>query len=87
MTKRDELQEILDAALGTEIRNGSRLEELGFERNEFGLFKAVNCTVFLYSSYGEWEVEIKLPNGSAIGGDVPKLSGRTAAEIAKVRQA
>jgi hypothetical protein len=87
MTKRDELQEILDAALGTEIKNGSRLEELGFERNEFGLFKAINCTVFLYSSHGEWEVEIKLPNGSAIGGDVPKLSGRTAAEIAKVRRA
>jgi hypothetical protein len=87
MTKRDELQEILDVALGKEIKNGSRLEELGFERNELGLFKAVNCTVFLYSSHGEWEVEIKLPNGSAIGGDVPKLSGRTAAEIAKVRQA
>jgi glutaminase len=87
MTERDELQEILDAALGTEIKNGSRLEELGFERNEVGQFKAVNCTVTLYSSCGEWEVDIKLPNGSAIGGDVPKLLGRTAAEIAKVRQA
>jgi hypothetical protein len=86
MAKRDELQEILDAAHGTKIKNGSRLEELGFERNEFGQFKAANCTVILHSSHGEWEVEIKLQNGSAIGGDVPKLLGRTAAEIAKVRQ-
>ena len=83
MTDRDELQKIIDMgmeAARAEIKNMSRLEQLGFEQNEFGEFKAINCTILLYSCCGEWEVDITLPNGSSVSFDAPKLLGQTAAE-------
>jgi hypothetical protein len=81
--KFDELPTALQEAVTNEIESGKRLEELGFTEDEFGQWFATNCRVTLYSVMGEWELDIELPNGSAIGCDVPMkaLSGRTASEI------
>jgi len=40
--------------------------------------------VKFYASFGEWEVDIRLPNGAALGFDIPftKVSGRVS--LAKV---
>jgi hypothetical protein len=59
-----------------------RLQELGFIAGEYGDWFSLNCRVTLYAVFGEWEVDIVLPNGSAVGFDIPitKLAGRTKAE-------
>jgi hypothetical protein len=73
------------AAVRSEINNRDRLRELGFTEDEYGQWHATNCSVTLYSVFGEWELDIKLLNGSAVGCDVPiqALSGRTAEEISE----
>jgi hypothetical protein len=63
----------------------TRLAELGFAQDDYGQWHAQGCRVTLYDVMGEWEVDIKLPNGAAIGFDVPmdKVTGRSKAEIDK----
>jgi hypothetical protein len=70
-------------AVGDALDRMSRLFELGFEQDEFGQLIARNCTVILYPVGDEYEIDIPLPNGSAVGCDVPgeALKGRTAQEI------
>jgi hypothetical protein len=70
-------------ALKTEMRSMARMRELGFEERDFGEWHAQNCRVTLYSVMGKWELDIVLPNGSAVGCDVPieAFGGRTADEI------
>ena len=66
------------------IQSIARVAWLGFEEDGFGqLIMKGECTVTLYQVGNEWEIDISLPNGSAIGCDVPldALQGRTAAEI------
>ena len=77
----DKLPAAVRAAVKTEIMNGKRLKELGFAEDEFGQWVAENCRVTLYSSCGDWEIDISLPNGSAVGCDTKDFSGRTADEI------
>jgi hypothetical protein len=73
---------MMDAVM-SHLKSEGRIEHLGFRPGEYGDWHAENCYVSLYMSCGEWEVFIKLPNGSCIGCDVPpdKLAGRTASEI------
>jgi hypothetical protein len=47
------------------------LFELGFTQDRFGQFRATGCTVVFYPVGGEVEVDIVLPNGSAVRFDVP----------------
>ena len=56
----------------------------GFRPDDLGQYIAEGCRVTLCQVGEEWELDIRLPNGSAIGCDVPAeaLSGRTAEEIA-----
>jgi hypothetical protein len=82
----DKLPAALRDAIKTEIMNGRRLEELGFAQDDFGQWVAENCRVTLYSSCGDWEIDIHLPNGSAVGCDTKAVSGRTADEIRTWRQ-
>jgi hypothetical protein len=51
--------------------------------DDHGQWHAEDCRVTLYSVFDEWE----LPNGSAVGGDIPmkKFGGRTADEIVRAR--
>ena len=69
--------------VAADIKRQDRLRELGFTQDEFGQWHAANCRVTLYSVFGDYEIDIHLPNGSAVGCDVPikALSGRTADEI------
>jgi hypothetical protein len=75
-------------AVETLIKNEARLAELGFSPGSYGEWSAQNCRVTLYAVLGEWELDIVLPNGSAVGCDVPfnKFHGRTKAEIVAARQ-
>jgi hypothetical protein len=68
--------------------NEQRLEQLGFSPGNFGEWSATNCRVTLYAVMGEWELDIVLPNGSAVGCDVAfdKFHGRTKAEIEAARK-
>ena len=79
------VQEIVNA----DLKRQDRLREFGFTEDEFGQWKASNCQVTLYSVFGEYEIDIRLPNGSAVGCDVPieKFGGRTADEIRAARAA
>jgi hypothetical protein len=77
--------EALQEAVNAEIRSGERLEELGFAQDNFGQWFADNCRVLLYRSCGEWEIDIRLPNGSAVGFDTKQISGKTALEIEAAR--
>src|SRR6476660_7248051 len=76
-------------AVETLIANEQRLAELGFSPDqEFGEWLAKNCRVKLYAVMGKWELDILLPNGSAVGCDVPfsEFHGRTAEEAAAARR-
>jgi hypothetical protein len=59
------------------------LKQPGFTEDEFGQWIASNCRVKLYQVGSEYELDILLPNGSAVGCDVPieAFGGRTADEI------
>jgi hypothetical protein len=61
------------------------LDEFGFEQNEFGEWRAEACTVLFYGCFGDFEVDITLPDGGVVGFDVPvwAVAGRTAAERAE----
>ena len=76
-------------AVAAELKRSKRLDELGFDEDEFGQLEAKGCTVTFYSSCGEWEVDIVLPNGSVIGFDIAfdAVSGRTAEEVEAARAA
>ena len=65
-----------------------RLYELGFKEDAFGQYIATDCRVNVYRFGGEYEVDITLPNDSAIGFDVPinKLASKTAAEREHARR-
>jgi hypothetical protein len=52
------------------------LGELGFKADEFGQLKAEGCSVTFNSSCGKWEVDVVLPNGSAVGFDVNTIQVR-----------
>jgi hypothetical protein len=70
-------------AIDKAIKAESCLEAWGFEQDEFGQWHVKGqCVITLYRVDPDWELDIILPNGSAIGGDIPigKLGGRTAAE-------
>ena len=59
----------------------------GFSENRGGELQARGCSVTLYPIYTiderwEWELDIKLPNGTVIGCDTTALTGHTAAEMA-----
>ncbi len=57
-------------ALVAKAQEGRRgLSELGFTENEYGAFRAENCTVLIYPCCGEYEVDITLPNGELVGFD------------------
>lgn len=70
-----------------ELRRITSLTEFGFEKGDYGQLKAEGCRVIFYSSCGEWEVDIFLPNGSAIGFDIAfgAVHGRTAKQIAELK--
>jgi hypothetical protein len=72
------------AAVEAVMQANRRLFEFGFEQDDFGQFIARGCTVTIYQVGSEYEIDITLPNGSAVGCDVPVKSfkGRTAQEIA-----
>jgi hypothetical protein len=53
------------------IRRDEELVDLGFKLDEFGQLKASGCLVTIYRVGGEWEIDFVLPNGAAIGCDVP----------------
>jgi len=74
-------------AIEGEIERTADLERLGFEVGDYGQLKADGCRVTVYSCFGEWEVDIVLPNGSVISLDVPfdKVGGSTAHEVAEYR--
>ena len=80
------LPQAVQEAVDREIKSGERMHELGFTPSSLGEWRAENCTVTVYSSCGEWEIDIKLPNGSAVGCDTPTFGGRTADEIAAARE-
>lgn len=82
----DEKMDAVREAVSREINSSERLRELGFTQNEFGEWRAANCTVAIYSSCGEYEIDIKLPNGGAVGFDVRTFAGRTADESAAARR-
>ena len=64
----DELAECVTDA----IRKEAPLMEVGLEQDEFGqLTLKGECRITLYRVGGEWEIDIILPDGSAIGFDVP----------------
>jgi hypothetical protein len=72
-------------AIATAIQHEKRLIPLGFEQDEFGQwFIQGECRIVLYRVDDTWELDITLPNGSVIGGDLPcsGLVGRSAAERA-----
>jgi hypothetical protein len=79
MNSATNLKITVDAA----IRNERRLQELGFAPGNYGEWFALNCRVTLYAVGGQWEIDILLPNGSAVGCDVPigEFNGRTRPEI------
>jgi hypothetical protein len=76
-----DLPEAVQEAVNRELKSGGRLQELGFTQDKFGQWRAENCTVTVYSSCGEYEIDILMPNGSAVGCDTPKFAGRTRDEI------
>ncbi len=61
------VKDIVEAA----ARRGSDLFELGFQQDEYGQFAASNCRVTFYQVGGEYEVDVVLPGGAAVGFDVP----------------
>jgi hypothetical protein len=66
-----------------------RIAELGFEEDEFGHFTAADCRITVYRAGQGWKMNIKLPNGSAVGIHIPLEVlwwGRTAAEIAAAKK-
>jgi hypothetical protein len=65
-----EAMDDVERAIVNEVRRTTGLAELGFKQDENGQLIAEGCRVIFYSSCGEWEVDIVLPNGSAIGFDV-----------------
>ena len=75
-------------AVEGEIKRIADLERLGFEVGDYGQMTAIGCRVTLHSCFGEWEIDVTLPNGSVISLDIPfdKVVGSTADEIA-VRRA
>jgi hypothetical protein len=82
----DEIPTQMRAVVHALIKNEQRLRELGFTPNTYGEWSASNCRVTLYAVFGEWEIDIRLSNGSSVGCDVPieKLVGRTAEEISRI---
>ena len=60
-----------------------RLLDFGFTQDDNGQFIAEGCRVTFYEVMGEWEIDIVLPSGSAVGFDVAfnKVEGRTKQEI------
>ena len=62
------------------------LRELGFTDNEFDEWRAKNCTVTIYRCCGEYEIDIRLPNGSCLGFDVQTFAAMTAKEIAAAEE-
>jgi hypothetical protein len=75
--------------VATLMRNEQRLYELGFAAGNYGEWSALNCRVTLYAVGDKWEIDILLPNGSAVGCDVPisEFAGRTRAEINEWKKA
>jgi hypothetical protein len=43
------------------------LIKLGFVKDNFGVPYAVGCTVTLELNDGSWQIDIRLPNGKAVG--------------------
>jgi hypothetical protein len=73
MTEKDMTTKLnaLEQAIEQELQRVLTLEEVGFEVGDCGQLYAENCRVTFYSVMGEWEVDIALPNGNAVGFDVP----------------
>ena len=90
MTKTmDALPEVVRASIERVMTRGGRLHALGFRQDDFDQWIAEGCCVTLYQVGGEFELDIRLPNGSAVGCDVPvdALTGRTGEEIAALKAA
>jgi hypothetical protein len=80
------MRTVATAVMG-EMKRAADLERLGFEIGDYGQLKADGCRVTLHSCFGEWEIDIVLPNGSTISLDIPfdKVGGSSADEIAEHR--
>jgi len=59
------ISEMIDAARS----EGKQLES--FDQDEFGQFHADAVSITLYKVCGDWEIDVKLKCGIAIGGDIP----------------
>ena len=79
----DALPEAVRASIEQYTTRDQRLRAFGFRPDDFGQHIAEGCRVTLYQVGNEFELDIRLPNGSAVGCDVPVdvLTGRTAEEI------
>jgi hypothetical protein len=77
------LPQPVNDAVATEVKPQGLLHRLGFRESDDGDMTTENCRVTFYSAFGEYEIDIVLPNGSAVGFDVPieAVRGRTADEI------
>jgi hypothetical protein len=62
----------MDDAVATEIERQELLRRLGLRSGDHGEMVAENCLVTFYSVGSEYEVDILLPNGSAVGFDAPE---------------
>jgi hypothetical protein len=63
--------EAIGAALERQMAAGQQMLDLGFEQDEFGQFVATGCRVVIYQVDGDYEIDIILPRGGALGFDVP----------------
>ncbi len=79
----DALPETVRASIERAMTRDGRLRAFGFRPDDFGQYIAEGCRVVLYQVSDEFELDIHLPNGSALGCDVPvdALTGRSAEEI------
>ena len=82
--RRPKLYVVDTTGMGLAVTLAQHLHALGFRQDDVGQYIAEGCRVTLYLG-DEYELDIRLPNGSAVGCDVPvaMFSGRTAEEIAK----
>jgi hypothetical protein len=74
---------IVEQAITDAITAHSRLGLFGFREDDYGQWVCEGpCRVTLYQVGDDWELDIHLPNGSVVGGDIPlsTFGGKTAAE-------
>ena len=62
------LSDVIVEARAAEANVG---EVSDFSEDQLGQHQASNCKVTLYRTFGDWEIDIRLPSGACFGFDVP----------------